>query len=38
MTYHVASYRHRQVKLAEATATVKTVPQGRYAEAEVFFG
>ncbi|MGH3821877.1 MAG: 6-phosphofructokinase, partial [Pseudonocardiaceae bacterium] len=27
-----------RVKLAEATATVKTVPQGRYAEAEVFFG
>jgi 6-phosphofructokinase 1 len=27
-----------RVKLAEATAAVKTVPQERYAEAEVFFG
>ena len=27
-----------RVKLAEATAVVKTVPPGRYAEAEVFFG
>ncbi|HEU0089172.1 MAG TPA: 6-phosphofructokinase [Pseudonocardiaceae bacterium] len=27
-----------RVKLAEATATLKTVPAGRYAEAEVFFG
>jgi hypothetical protein len=26
------------VKLAEATAAVKTVPQDRHAEAEVFFG
>ena len=27
-----------RVKLAEATAEVKTVPQHRHAEAEVFFG
>jgi 6-phosphofructokinase 1 len=27
-----------RVKLAEATAELKTVPQERYAEAEVFFG
>ena len=27
-----------RVKLAEATAAIKTVPAGRYAEAEVFFG
>jgi 6-phosphofructokinase 1 len=27
-----------QVKLAQATAAVKTVPAQRYAEAEVFFG
>ena len=27
-----------RVKLAEATATLKTVPLERYAEAEVFFG
>jgi 6-phosphofructokinase 1 len=27
-----------RVKLAEATAAVKTVPQDRHAEAEVFFG
>ncbi|HEX2300698.1 MAG TPA: ATP-dependent 6-phosphofructokinase, partial [Pseudonocardiaceae bacterium] len=27
-----------RVKLAEATAALKTVPAGRYAEAEVFFG
>jgi hypothetical protein len=27
-----------RVKLAEATATVKTVPEHRHAEAEVFFG
>ena len=27
-----------QVKLAEATATIKTVPQDRQTEAEVFFG
>jgi hypothetical protein len=26
------------VKLAEATAELKTVPTERYAEAEVFFG
>jgi ATP-dependent phosphofructokinase / diphosphate-dependent phosphofructokinase len=27
-----------RVKLAQATAAVKTVPQERHAEAEVFFG
>jgi 6-phosphofructokinase 1 len=27
-----------RVKLAEATAELKTVPAHRYAEAEVFFG